>query len=58
MQAVGGGRWGRTYRADRPVVRIDYVLADPALEVVSAATAEVGFSDHRPVAVALRWRAE
>lgn len=58
MQAVGGGRWGRTYHSARPFVRIDYVLADPALEVTSAAAPEVGFSDHRPVRVRLRWRSE
>ncbi|WP_412060569.1 endonuclease/exonuclease/phosphatase family protein [Rubrivirga sp. IMCC45206] len=54
-QAVGPG-WGRTYRADRPLVRIDFVLVDPAFEVTSAATAAVGFSDHRPVRTTLRWR--
>ena len=56
FQAVGGWRWGRTYRADRPFVRIDYVLADPAFEVTSARTAPTTFSDHRPVRVTLRWR--
>ena len=52
----GGLTWGRTYRADRPVVRIDFVLADPAFEVTAAETFPVGFSDHRPVRVRLRWR--
>ena len=52
----GGLAWGRTYRADRPVVRIDFVLADPAFEVTAAETFPVGFSDHRPVRVQLRWR--
>ena len=52
----GGLTWGRTYRADRPVVRIDFVLADPAFVVTEAETFDVGFSDHRPVRVRLRWR--
>ena len=55
-QAAGGLDWGRTYHAERPFVRIDYVLADPALEVTSATTTSVTFSDHRPVRVGLRWR--
>ena len=53
----GGLAWGRTYRSDRPFVRIDYVLVDPAFEVTGAETAPVTFSDHRPVSVRLRWRA-
>ena len=56
VRAAGGRDWGRTYHADRPFVRIDYVLADPALEVTAARTLPVAFSDHRPVRVALRWR--
>ncbi len=56
FQRAGGWRWGRTYHALRPFVRIDFVLADPALEVVSARTTPVTFSDHRPVRVGLRWR--
>ena len=56
-RAVGDG-WGRTYHSRRPFVRIDVVLADPALEVVLAETAPVTFSDHRPVRAALRWREE
>ncbi len=55
--AAGEGD-GRTYHARRPVVRIDYVLADPAFEVVSARVRATTFSDHRPVVVRLRWRAE
>jgi endonuclease/exonuclease/phosphatase (EEP) superfamily protein YafD len=55
-QAVGGRAWGRTYHAERPFVRIDFVLADPALEVTAATTSPVRFSDHRPVRVGLRWR--
>ena len=56
-QAAGGWSWGRTYHATRPFVRIDFVLVDPALEVTSARTTPVTFSDHRPVRVGLRWRA-
>ena len=56
FQRAGGWRWGRTYHALRPFVRIDYVLADPALAVTSARTTPVTFSDHRPVRVSLRWR--
>ena len=56
FQSAGGWRWGRTYHALRPFVRIDFVLADPALAVVSARTTPVTFSDHRPVRVGLRWR--
>lgn len=52
----GGLGWGRTYHAERPLVRIDMVLADPAFEVLAAETTPVGFSDHRPVSVRLRWR--
>ena len=55
-QAAGGWAWGRTYHSARPLVRIDFVLVDPALEVTSVETAPVGFSDHRPVRVTLRWR--
>ena len=55
---AGGLAWGRTYHAERPVVRIDFVLADPAFEVVAAEATPVAFSDHRPVSVRLRWRGE
>ncbi len=51
-----GLAWGRTYRSDKPFVRIDFVLADPAFVVTDARTAPVEFSDHRPVSVRLRWR--
>ena len=54
---AGGWRWGRTYHARDPLVRIDFVLVDPdAFEVAAARTHAVGFSDHRPVEVHLRWR--
>lgn len=51
---AGSGR-GATYRADRPVVRIDHVLVDPAWTVSAARVPMVGFSDHLPVAVRLAW---
>ena len=57
FRARGGWAWGRTYRADRPAVRIDFVLVDPALDVVGADVADVAFSDHRPVRTHLRWAA-
>ncbi|MFN3595915.1 MAG: endonuclease/exonuclease/phosphatase family protein [Rubricoccaceae bacterium] len=56
FRMAGGWRWGRTYHALQPFVRIDFVLVDPAFEVVSARVRPVRFSDHRPVAVRLRWR--
>ncbi len=55
FRAAGTG-WGGTYRADRPLVRIDVVLADPAWEAVAAHVPKVEFSDHRPVVARLRWR--
>jgi endonuclease/exonuclease/phosphatase family metal-dependent hydrolase len=57
FRAVGGRTWGRTYHARRPLVRIDFVLVDPALDVVGADVADVAFSDHRPVRTHLRWAA-
>ncbi len=57
FRAAGGLTWGRTYHASRPVVRIDFVLVDPALDVVGADVTDVGFSDHRPVRTHLRWAA-
>jgi exonuclease III len=55
FRAAGGRAWGRTYHARRPLVRIDFVLVDPALAVVGADVTDVTFSDHRPVRVHLRW---
>lgn len=56
VDARGGITWGRTYPANRPLVRIDAIYVDPAFKVVSVETHDVGFSDHRPVEVHLRWR--
>lgn len=63
LQSVGNqGRWGQeaTFPARRPIVRIDHILAGPAWEVVEARVpslkGDTTVSDHRPVAVRLRWR--
>lgn len=52
-----GKGWGGTYPVNWPVIRIDFVLAGPEWEPVSAlvpkVTAEV--SDHRPLVARLRW---
>jgi endonuclease/exonuclease/phosphatase (EEP) superfamily protein YafD len=53
---VAGRGDGRTYSGRRPVVRIDFVLADPAFEIVDAVVPATRISDHRPVVVRLRWR--
>ncbi len=54
---AAGWRWGRTYHARNPLVRIDFVLVDPeAFEVTGARTYPASFSDHRPVEVHLRWK--
>lgn len=56
LQRAGGGR---TFPAPRPLVRIDHVLAGPGWEIVSARVPDredgTSISDHRPVAVHLRW---
>ena len=57
FRQAGGLAWGRTYHAQRPVVRIDFVLVDPALTVAGADVTDVAFSDHRPVRTYLRWAA-
>lgn len=57
FRAAGRG-WGGTYRGDRPLVRIDYVLLDRAFEVVSAYVPNVQFSTHRPVVATIRWAGE
>lgn len=52
---VAGAGAGNTYRADRPFVRIDFALVDPAWDVTAADVSDVAFSDHRPLVVRLRW---
>jgi endonuclease/exonuclease/phosphatase family metal-dependent hydrolase len=57
-----GAGTGGTFPARRPLVRIDHILAGPAWKVVSARVptpdADMPISDHRPVAVRLRWAAD
>lgn len=51
-----GREWGGTFHARFPLVRIDFVLAGPEWEVVTATVPDATFSDHRPLVVRLRWR--
>lgn len=55
---LAGSGWGATYHADRPLVRIDFVLLGPEFEAVSAFVADPHpySSDHRPLLVRFRWR--
>jgi endonuclease/exonuclease/phosphatase family metal-dependent hydrolase len=55
---VAGAGNGHTYRSDKPLVRIAFVIVDRAWEVTMAEVPFVAFSDHRPVVARLRWRAE
>lgn len=59
-QGVRG--WTATFPAQRPLVRIDHVLAGPAWRVVAAQvpapTDSAAMSDHRPVLARLRWRGQ
>lgn len=50
--------WTATFPAQRPLVRIDHILAGPAWAVVTARVPkpeEPGLSDHRPVVAHFRW---
>ncbi len=51
-----GAGWGATYHSGYPLVRIDFVLASPEWEVVSAEAPGLILSDHRPVVARLRWK--
>jgi endonuclease/exonuclease/phosphatase family metal-dependent hydrolase len=55
---MAGAGAGHTYRADKPFVRIDFVLADAAWDVTAADVEPVAFSDHRPLVVRMRWAQE
>ena len=55
---VAGSGWGATYHTRLPFARIDFVLASPEWEVVSAEVPDVWLSDHLPVLARLRWRDE
>lgn len=52
--------WAVTFPAQRPLVQIDHVLASPAWKVTEAHVppfqGSPPVSDHRPLAVRLRWR--
>jgi len=54
--ATSGRGWGGTFHTRLPLVRIDFVLAGPEWEVVSALTPATSrlVSDHRPVIARLR----
>lgn len=52
---TAGAGAGYTYRSDKPLVRIDFVLVDPAWDVTAADVLDVTFSEHRPLVVRLRW---
>ena len=45
---------GRTYKDLSPTLRIDYILADPSLEVLQCRRLVTPFSDHHPVIADLR----
>ena len=57
FESVGRG-WGGTYHAKIPLFRIDFVLVSPEWEAVAAHVPDMELSDHRPLAVQLRWREE
>jgi len=54
--AQGGSGWGGTYHVRLPILRIDYVLASPDWEIVSAQVLNTSplVSNHRPVIARLR----
>ncbi len=52
----GGGR-SATYHVEAPIARIDFVLVDPQLRVLSAELIdETALSDHFPLLVRLAWK--
>ena len=56
-QRIAG--WTATFPAERPLVRIDHVLAGPAWQITEArvlAPTSPPISDHRAVVAQLRWR--
>lgn len=52
----GGLSWGATWHRRFPIARIDHALVSPALRVIDATNPPLGISDHKPLAVRLRWR--
>lgn len=53
---TAGYGWGMTYHQKARIARIDFVLVDPSMEVLSAYVPFAGLSDHRPVVATIRWR--
>ncbi|MCA1816258.1 MAG: endonuclease/exonuclease/phosphatase family protein [Acidobacteria bacterium] len=52
----GGDDVGRTYPADKPTKRIDYVFYKPGgLRATGARVVQTEASDHRPLVVTFRW---
>lgn len=52
---VGGRGLGITYAGPIPGLRIDVVLADPRLQVLSCRIGKAEFSDHRPILAVIGW---
>jgi len=53
--------WGATFPAQYPLVQIDHVLIDPALQITAARIPVEGstaLSDHRPVVAHVRWKGQ
>lgn len=54
---VAGSGWGATYHRELPFARIDFIMASPEFEVISAHVPEgTDLSDHRPLVARLRWK--
>jgi endonuclease/exonuclease/phosphatase family metal-dependent hydrolase len=47
--AAAGWGWGFTFPASRPLLRLDYILADPRLLVAACRVVRTTLSDHRPL---------
>lgn len=51
------GSWiGSTYIGLYPMLRIDFILVDPRLEILSFKTEHIELSDHKPIQAALTWK--
>ena len=51
---VKGKGYSHTFRGFNNVLRIDYVLLSPSLEVTEYTVEDVDYSDHHPVLVRLK----
>jgi len=51
-----GSGWGATYRYRLPTLRIDYILADPALAVEHTLKGKNTGSEHYPLLTDLKWK--